>query len=442
MSLDHKIAQTITLGAPTISRAGFSTMMVLGKPTFSETIKYYGPDDDYENDGDLTSDIIDALTRAFGQDPAPKQVGVGKRAADAAQKIEFTITGASDGDYTITINGTDYTYTATSDTVAGIASGLATAVDADADVSATDDGVDTVTVTADTAGEPFTYDSSSTGDPITETEAQANVSVKTELAKVLQADSDWFGFVLISRNETDILRAAEWAEANDRLFFAQLKDTDAVTSATTDVGTKLKNKSYDNTSYDYFSDDTKRFDAGYMARLLTYDFDQTAPTAAYLTIKGIDPDVDDTDAQKNLEDKNANYYSTLKGTGATFPGVVASGKDIEHVITGHWVRARLSEAIAQLFLDTSNRGERIPFNDQGFGRFKQVTLDVLREGEDIGHFTDQTAEVDMPKRADVSDADVQNGLLRYSWGVQYSGTIKEVSLTGYVTLDFEGFAAA
>ena len=441
MSLDNKIQHDVQLGGPTITQAGFGTVLVLGAATFAERIKFFGPDDDYETDSELSSALQDALSIAFQQEPKPQRVAIGRRDSDAAQSIEFTVDSVAAGDYTISIDGTDYTHTAAGgDTVAQVAAALQALVDADADVTATEDGVDTVTVTADTVGEGFGYESSAPdGASITEVEAQANVSVATELAAVAAADGDWFGICLETRDETDILRAGKWANANGRLFMGQMADADAGTSLDTDIASQLTTLGYKLAAFSYYSDDSVRFDVGYLAGFLAHSFDETAPTACYNTVVGVPADVDDTTFQKNLEDKNANYYSTLKGSPSTFPGVTASGHDIEHVVTGEWTKARIDELIAQRFKEYADGGRRIQFNDLGFGVIEQAAYDVLQNAEGLGHYNDGTSEVDMPLRANVSDADVGNGLLRWKWGSQYSGTVKETNITGHATLDFSGF---
>lgn len=250
--------------------------------------------------------------------------------------------------------------------------------------------------------------------------------------------TDFMGAIQpLTAKEREALDAYGFAtRAQYKLFTrAELHTTDA----STDIASTLMGKDYRMTAVAYYSNDTKYFDVGWLCGFLAKSFDERAPTAVYQTVQGIAPDVDNVGEQDHIESKNANYYSTLKGQGATFGGTVASGHDIEHIVTGLWVKARLSEQIAALFLAATDRGERIPYSDTGIAMFEQATYDVLKLGERIGHFNPGSSAVKMPRRADVAPADVQTGTLRYSWGAQYSGVIKEVSIQGYVSLEFEGF---
>lgn len=523
MSLDNLVIDiSISLGSPPVSRQGFGTPMILAQGLgvgFTERIRFYSSAAEAAADADLSADAIARLTTGFAQSPAPTQIAVGRREADVAQVIDFTVTGATDGDYSITINGLTHTFTASGSTVSLIVAGLVSLINTGVDLGAltltfNDNGtsnhtivrsagswladgvgegmdvtitgsvsnnstftVESVTattltlvptesltqegpvavatcvvqvpvtavdndpvveVTADNAGDSFTYSSASTGDDITEAVSTANVGVADELAAVLAANSDWFGFVLDNRSDTDILRAArDFAEANKRLFIGQSDSADMITSAITDIASDLQRRSLQWTHVKYYSDDTENCDIAHLAGFLANDFDQVAPTASFNTLETIPFEELGTTAQNNLVAKNAGFYTTLKGIGATSISQVAAGFELEHVVTAAWAEARMSENIAQLFLNVSNSGSRIQYNDQGFQQVAAVVNEVLIRGEEIGHFNVDTSELDVPLRSEVTSSDEANGILRMSFGTQYSGLVKRVVLTGTVSTDFE-----
>lgn len=526
MSLDNLVIDiSISLGSPPVSSQGFGTPMIMARGLgagFTERIRFYSSAAEAAADGDLTADAVQRLTTGFSQSPAPDQIAVGRRGADVAQDIAFTITGATDGDYSITINGLTHTFTASGSTVPLITAGLtalinttgvdlgaltltfndngtsndtivrstgswladgvgegmtitpagtvsnnstftiesvtattltlvpaasvtqegpvatsATVISVAALVTATDSNPD-VDIAADTAGVAFTYSSSSTGSPITETVTTANVGVASELAAVYAANSDWFGFVLDNRDAGDILEAAKnFAEPYKRLFFAQSNDADIITSAITDIGSEIQRRSLQWTHVKYYSDDAENFDIGHLAGFLANDFDSVAPTASFNTVEGIPTEELGTTIQNYLVAKNVGFYTTLKGIGATSISQVGAGYDVEHVVTAAWAEARMSENIAQLFLNVSNSGSRIQYNDQGFQQVASVVNEVLIRGEEIGHFNVDTSELDVPLRSEVTTSDEANGILRMSFGTQYSGLVKQVVLIGTVSTDFE-----
>ena len=447
MSIDNLVFDVaISLGAGAITRQGFGTPLILAKASnltagFTERVKSYTSAADAAADADLTAAISDKVGIIFAQSRSPSTVKVGRWEADVAQVNDFVVTGASDGTYTITINGTDYDFLATGSTIAAIAAGLATAVDADPDVTAVDDGVDTVTVTADVAGEAFTTATSSTGDPITETETTANVNVATELAEVFEADADFFHFAIDSRSDLDIERSATFASTNKRLFWSQSSQADIIGAPTTDIFSDLAALSNRWVVPFYYAVDATDADCAWMGYFAANDFDGEAPTAALNTLTNVTVDTISSTAQANLEAKNISYYSSLKGVGATRTAQTSGGFDIELVVTGAWFKARMEEATARLLLNRANSGDRVRYNDRGFRQIDGVNAGVLQTAEGLGHINDESSELVGTRRSDVSGADEASGTYRFSFGGTYSGRVKDVVIRGTVAVDFVTLSA-
>jgi len=451
MSLDSIIDIDISLSAPAVSRAGFGTPLIgcHNLPVgFTERIRFYASAAEAAADTDLTADAQARVTTGFSQSPSPSQIAVGRLDNDQAQIVEFTVAVAAAEDYSITINGITETYSAGGlDTPTTIAAALAGLINGNPTLSAVvtaTPAAGVVSVEADVAGTPFTYSSAATGTgSITEAETQANLSVATSLDAILAENAaGWYGLCLDTRatflanNDLEIERAAEWTEANNKLFFGQSASADIITSVSSDIASELKANSYQRTALIYYSDNAENTDIAWLATFLANDFDQTAPTASFQTLEGIATEELGTTAQNNLNAKYANYYTTLKGVGATANGLVAANYDIELIVTADWVEARASESIAQLFLNTANSGTRIFFNDKGFEQVAGLVFNVLKNGEVIGHFNQETSEVKVPKLSEVSASDRSAGILRMEFGTQYSGKVKQVIIRGTVSADF------
>jgi hypothetical protein len=216
---------------------------------------------------------------------------------------------------------------------------------------------------------------------------------------------------------------------------------DLITSATTDIATTLKDASIQRTAVGYYSDNNEHFDCAWASSFFSVSFDQQAPTAAFLTLQTVATEELGTTAQNNLNAKNANYYTTFKGLGATANALTAAGYDMELIVTRDWLEARGSEDVAQLFSNVSNAGNRIQYNDRGFQQVAGVFLSVLKSGERIGHFNPETSEIVVPARANVPLVDSSAGVLRMQFGAQYSGRVKSVAITGVVSTDFETLSA-
>ncbi len=450
MSLDHIIDINISLASPAVSRQGFGTPLVgcHSLPVgFTERIRFYASASEAAADTDLTADAKARLTSGFAQSPAPNQIAIGRLDDDQAQIVEFTVTLAAALDWTITISGIAETYTAGGgDTATDIALALAGQINANPTLSAivtATPALGVCSVEADVAGTSFTYSSSApVGGTMTEVETQANLSVATSLDAILAENPDWYGLCLDTRatflatNDLEIERAAEWTEANLRLFFGQSASADIATAVSSDIASELKTNSYRRTALLYYTDNAENADIAWLATFLANDFDSLAPTAAFQTLEGIASEELGSSVQNILDGKNANYYTTLKGVGATANALVAAGYDIELIVTADWVKARASESIAQLFLNTANAGSRIYYNNQGFQQVGGLVLAVLKNGEVIGHFNSETSQIVVPDLSAVSASDRSAGILRMEFGSQYSGRVKEVIIQGYISTDF------
>lgn len=106
----------------------------------------------------------------------------------STQSTDVTITYGSDGDlYRLTINGTDYDYTAQSgDDADAVATALAALVDADPDVSATA-STNTITVATETSGTPFTITNTGSTTPLNN---RIDITVQLPVSLLNNEDND------------------------------------------------------------------------------------------------------------------------------------------------------------------------------------------------------------------------------------------------------------
>ncbi|GAH13192.1 unnamed protein product, partial [marine sediment metagenome] len=127
----------------------------------------------------------------FAQNPRPSTLKIGKRVANVKQKNNVAIDTAASGDYTVVINGTDFTYNAGGgDVAADIVDGLIAAIGGGSEpVTTTDNGND-FDIEADVAGVGFTISLSDHATEMTLTEPTPNTNVVTEIARIQLIDND------------------------------------------------------------------------------------------------------------------------------------------------------------------------------------------------------------------------------------------------------------
>lgn len=190
-------------------------------------------------------------------------------------RFTITVSAATDGTVTsltvLKADGTSasFTQTASSQTTTQIATALAALIDADADLAATSASA-VITVTSATAGE-FNYITASTN-LITYVDTTADPGYATALNTAITVDNDWYGLVVDAASSTVVTAVAAWAEANNKLYGAQIMNDVELTSGGT-IGAALKTAAYDRTFavYHRVKNASERLDAGWLALMLTYN---------------------------------------------------------------------------------------------------------------------------------------------------------------------------
>lgn len=452
-TFDSEIAVNIALDAPPIDAAGFGTVLLAALATslqvgFTERVRFYESVEEVENDADLSASLQAAGALAFSQGPpAPARFAIGRLDALVAEVTEIAITGVNaDGDgldWTVAVGDLEASYTQqVADDAAAVGDGLQAAIHALANASATDDDAGTITVTGANAGEDLniTVTPAGSGTATVNTTTPA-VTVKDGLDNILAEESNFYGLCIESRDAWDIISAAAFAEANKRLFVAQSSDS-AVKSTTysvseLDVASKLRQSSYTHTLLLFYSTDATWADVGWATNRLAVDPDTNTTIWKFATLAGVAVDAGNVTATQkaNILSKYANTYLTFFKQGATGDGTVANGQKADLILTADWLKARSEEAFAQLLINATNRGEKIPYTDAGFQVLAQAVLGILATGVDAGHFVAGTAFVNMPELVNVSASARAARALTFTFGAQPAGAIESVAVTGYVSID-------
>ena len=362
----------------------------------------------------------------FGGRLKPTTLLIGIRSTKIAQIITVTPTAVNSATYSVTIDGVDYEFIAdASATDAEIVTGLIAAINADADCVVTASGTTTLILTADVAGNGFSY---SVGANLAAAVTAANNGVVEDINVVDAVNSDWYVVGLESRNANDILNLAADVEARAaKKFFACTEDS-AVTAATAlNVAVLLKDRGYFNTLL-LWSDDQENFpEAALMAEVLPRT--PGSYTAAYKPLTGNLPSKLSGTQETNLKNQNANFYATVAGTNVLLgEGKVCGGEyfDIMHFVD--WLQVNSQ---ADLF-ETLVNSDKIPYTNNGIAILEGKLRARLKEGVENGGLNDFAVEA--LKRDEVPTNDraqrKYNGL-SFTGGL--AGAIHFANVTGNVT---------
>ena len=384
--------------------------------------------------GVISVELASYVSSAFGGLLKPSKVFVGKELARVAQVIGFTITGG-DGDYTITINGTDYTHTAASEADTVTATALAALVDADPNVSATSAGADVI-VTADTAGNAFTYSSVEDGDgAITETVLTANVGIAETLAALKDASGDWYGFALTSRTDADNLAGAIWAQSNARIGALQSSTAAIKTSATDDIASQIKDAGYSRAFLMYRSDDDSQAAWKLLCNRLAVDPDRESTIWSFVILVGeVIEALNDTE-KGHLQSKNVNYYLTFKGQPCTRQGTMPNGQKIDSITGGDWLLARVGETIASDILGAVNRGSKIEHTNAGFAQLTSSVAAVGLLAERTGFYETGTSIAQFVPFEELTEAQVADRCYVFDLGGREAGAAEVTKGRIFITTD-------
>jgi len=136
MSIEQIVDVQISRETATVTAAGFGRAMILSQHTkTSNQIDIYSSLTAVADDFDTTDPEYKAAAKLFGQAIKPADIAIGKRSAPVAQVNDIEITTLDENDYTATINGTPFTYsapaTAQVNSITGTTDGTSQTIDVD-----------------------------------------------------------------------------------------------------------------------------------------------------------------------------------------------------------------------------------------------------------------------------------------------------------------------
>jgi hypothetical protein len=264
-------------------------------------------------------------------------------------------------------------------------------------------------------------------------------ALKDSLDQIKSQDPDFFYVVSTSRNDVDIIAISEWCELNNVVYIAQTSDGDMLLSAHIEgaptIGSQLIDSGVENTALLWYSDDADFADVAWCADRSTIDPDKKSSTWANASPVGIDADSIDTNELQNLRTYNANTLLPFFSSKTFLNGSTVQNRRIDEIIVKSWLEYRLKETIANLLLDTAARGEKLPYNEQGFGPIKAKMLNVFNTGYTVGHFEPGSAIVNLPKREELTPEQISSRFVEITFSVEPSGAIEGVLIEGRISLN-------
>lgn len=430
MSLQQIVDVQINVEASRVTRQGFGTLLFLGlSKVFTDRVRTYTSVQGLLDDGFAAGSAeVAAATALFSQEVTPTSIKIGRRQSDTATVTPSTV--VDNTNYTVTINGTDFTINSGAGATAdSIATALDVAINAGAEPVTSTDLTGSISLTADVAGTPYSL---TTSDNLTVAVATAGAeTLTTALSEVRDADDDWYVLASESHAVADILELAALIEPLSRLYAVSSSDADILTTGTTDIVSQLAAFNYDRTFVLYEADADLRYPEVAWAGVMLPK-DPGSATWSFKTLVGEDVDALTPTETQNVLNKNGNVYETCGGVDITRFGTVVSGEFIDVIRGIDWLEARMRESIFAVIADA----DKIPYTDAGVAIIENEIDARLQDAIAAGVLAaDPAPTITVPVVADIPSATkVTRCLPTITFNATLSGAIHKAVVRGTVTV--------
>lgn len=246
--------------------------------------------------------------------------------------------------------------------------------------------------------------------------------------------NEWYGFSLIGfSSTTDLQAAAEWAEANSRLFgFTYISGSlPIVTSSYTHTFAFYAGS----ISASEYPDGNTYAAVAYMAKCFGYD--PGSETWNLKSLNGVKESLLPAGKVHELKNAKTNFYRNIANKSVTQEGKVGSGEWIDVIRFKDWL---LNKIQIEVF-DFMTKNGKVAFNDSGITGIQNVLEAVLSAAQRLGGIDEDRYDenenlergyiVTAPRSSNISAAEKKNRKLTgVSFVARLSGAIHEVAIRG------------
>ncbi|HRL22804.1 MAG TPA: DUF3383 family protein [Alcaligenes sp.] len=436
---------TIALRTTAINEQSFSDMLILGSHVLStaRAMTITSANELLDMGLQDSDPLYWAARDAFAQIPSVRQVFIGRRQVD---ELKITVSHAAVGaEYLALLRWRDSsgnqvqaqaTYTAlATDTVAAVATGLASAINNTAAPFTATAAAGVVTVSNNTIGAAMSVqlkgNLSMAITPSVETVTQA-------LAAIANGPFNWYGLVLTSRVPADVKAAAAWTESNEKLF-GTASDAPGIIDAgvSNDLASDLQASQYFRTFGLYSARAQTQYpEAAIMSSMFTFYPGQES--WALKKLAGIAYDELSEGQALTAHSKNFSTFERFRNFAVTQGGKTAAGEWIDVIRLRDALVDQIKVSVASAMI---NADGRTPFTDDGIqmiGNAIRAPLDLnVRRGGIAPEELDENDRIvpsytlRLPRSSQVPFNDKANRVLRdVSFTARLAGAIHVAEVKG------------
>jgi hypothetical protein len=438
VSLSEVVNLSIIVTGSSLEAPGFGTPLVLVSKVpagwGNAKVRTFGTLTELVDAGFTTSDVAYRLaSRIKAQNPAIGNFKIALRDDPPVQELDLTCLTAVEGKtYSLEVGVNAGPTTAISYTVPGsattstVATAIAALINAVTGVTAAA-SVAVITVEPTAAGDLVNIKGWSSTFKLED--VTANPGVADELSACLVEDEGWYGVLLDSNSKAEVSAAAEWVEANKKLFAYDTSDSDAANGVAGNVFLTLKAAGYERSFGIYNGNETLGGSAAaWMGR--GFAFDPGRITWAYKSLAGVSVDSLTAGQRAAIDGANGNFYSAVAGRNITRYGKVASGEFVEVTHFIDWLDAEMR---LQVFAAISGL-PKVPYTNAGLALIEGTIKAVLKSGVRAGGLADdENLFVRMPNLADIPESTRAARLVPdIEFGARLAGAIHKTTIVGTI----------
>lgn len=387
VSLNRDFVINISRDNISITRQGFGIPLILTNEDSgwdaSERYRSYSSLTEVAEDFSTSSRTYLMANLIFSQNPKVSEIKIGNEDTRVAQvsTIEFSATIITGNTISIDVDGETITQAFDTNNATTLTA-LAAQIQALPQIAtASSNGSDTITVTAQTAGVGFSLANAEVTGGLT----QATIDLATttdnhgpaeDIDEIIDQTNDFYIILWIERNRSLVKKMSAKVETLQKIFVTSDDDTNILLPANTDnILYDLRNLNYDRTVFAYKSDEADFLDAAITGEILPYD--AGSATWKWKNMNGITADSFTTTQLNSIKNKKGNYYITTAGVDYYAEGYVVSGEWADIIMAIDYITIRMQEALFELFVTNP----KIPMTDEGGAAIEGTMRMVLEESK-------------------------------------------------------------
>lgn len=344
--------------------------------------------------------------------------------------------------YTVTINGTQFVYTAGVNVQDNetIAAALVELINEDETVGViATDNLDGTFRLATGSTTTFNLQVTSTvmakSWGLIQEPLVASDTVENDLEAIQDVSDDWYALATTSRDSSTCEDIAEWIESQTKIFGSCSSDTNIINQAAgtdeTSIAAIFNNLGYRRSFVIYHQDaDSDYPECAWFGRVLPLT--PGSETWMFKTLATISTSDLTTSQSLNALNKKCNTYQFIGGVGITQNGTVAAGEYIDIIRGIDWLQATMQEYVYSVLVNNA----KIPYTDAGIAVVEAQVKRALDLGVSNGFLSDDPAPTtSVPKAKNVPSNDKSTRTLKnVNFEATLSGAIQTLQIRGNLSV--------